>query len=328
MSKLVSVIVPVYNVEHYLRECVDSILRQKYKGYEVILVDDGSTDNSGIICDEYAENNPQVSVIHQDNQGLSGARNSGVRIAKGEYVTFVDSDDIVSDDYIGLLVGSIRNNCDVTVTGMRKFTYDVPNNSAEMAKREVLTNEEALKILCNQTKFGNSACAKLYKKYLVDKYPYPQGKLYEDLATTYKIMAEAKGIVYCYKTGYFYRQRSGSIRKIDSHGIEYRDWYILDAAHDQYEFINNYFPGASASAKGRCVVAGFELLKMIAYGTKEDKENFKRIKQYIKPLYKEVLISRDVNKKTKIKCLSICLGYYPAISCSLLFDFMRKMIRK
>lgn len=328
MDIMVSIIVPVYNVEQYLHECVDSILMQNYSNYEVILVDDGSKDNSGTICDEYAKKNSKVSVIHQENQGLSGARNSGVQVSKGKYITFVDSDDFISYDYIRLLVTSIRNDCDVVTTGMVKFSEVVPDTSKEETYVEELSNEEALRILCNQTKFGNSACAKLYKRYLVEKYPYPVGKLYEDLATTYKIIGDAQGICFCSKKGYYYRQRAYSIRKLNYHGIESSDWYILDAAKNQYEYIKERYPAAAIAAKGRCVVAGFELIRLIRKGTREDKENFQKIQLYVKSFRKDVLTSSDVNKKSKIKCIAICSGYYPAVACSALFDFMRMTIKK
>lgn len=150
--------------------------------------------------------------------------------------------------------------------------------------------------------------------------------MYEDLATTHKIIAEAKGIVYCSKTGYFYRQRNDSI--MNHRGLEERDWDALVAAKNQYEYIAKFFPGVSAAAKGRCVVAGFDLLRLIRNRTNSDKKDFRKIQEYVKPFKKDVLDSQDVNKKTKLKCRAICLGYYPAISCSLLFDFMRKKIRK
>lgn len=327
MNVLVSVIVPVYNVENYLRECVDSILRQTYKSIEIILVDDGSSDSSGLICDKYKEKDNRIKVIHKENGGLSDARNSGFRISKGEFITFIDSDDIVSDDFIETMIKALTVDCEVVVSGLTKFTYIIPkfdrNQSVEIQK---LSNEEALKILCNMTKFGNSACAKLYKRQLIEKYPYPKGKLYEDLATTYKIIGEAKGIIYCSKKGYFYRQRIGSIR--NHFHIEERDWDILEAASLQLNYICEHYPRAVPAAEGRCVVAGFELLRQIRRKTKENTESFKRIQLFIEPFKKDVLTSRDVNIKCKIKCLSICLGYSPAITCSKLFDFMRKTVRR
>ena len=320
MDFKISIIIPVYNVEEYLPACFHSVIYQTYKNIEIVLVDDGSTDKSGRLCDEYAKNRDNVKVIHQENQGLSGARNSGVRISTGDYVCFVDSDDVVARDYAEVLLNTLKDDADVAITRMVKFYDVIPYEDYVPFKVQKLSNAEALKILCNQTKFGNTACAKLYKRYLVEQFPYPAGKLYEDLATTYKIIGKANGICYCPQVTYFYRQRHGSI--MNHTGLTQKDLYALEAARNQYEYIIKNYPGAADAAKGRCVIAGFDLLRLIRSGSEMDRSSYSLIKEYIKPFNYDVLLSKDVNKKSKIKCMSMIAGYYPAIMCSKLFEYM------
>lgn len=326
MNPKISIIVPVYNVESFLTQCFESIIKQTYDNYEIILVDDGSSDKSGKMCDEFAAGKNNVKVLHQDNQGLSGARNNGVKISTGEYITFVDSDDIITNDHVESLVNALLDDTDVAISKMMKFYDKIPHTVQVDLSPYRMTNEEAMKELCNQGKFGNSACAKLYKRYLVERFPYPVGKLYEDLATTHKIIGNAKGICYISKCTYFYRQRKNSI--MNHIGLVQRDFDVLDAARNQYEYIKKFYPDAVYPAKGRCVVAGFDLLRLIRTGSKQDKEQFKIIQTYVKPFKKDVMSSNDVNKKSKIKCMAICLGYYPAIWCSFLFEFMRYRVNK
>lgn len=326
MGPKISIIIPVYNVEPFLTQCLKSVINQTYDNCEIILVDDGSSDKSGKICDKFAAGRNNVKVLHQDNQGLSGARNSGVKISTGDYITFVDSDDIIINDCVESLVNALLDDADVVIAKMMKFYKKIPHNVQENSTPYKMTNEEAMKELCNQEKFGNSACAKLYKRYLVERFPYPVGKLYEDLATTHKIIGNAKGIYYISKHTYFYRQRKNSI--MNHTGLTQKDFDALNAARKQYEYIKKFYPGAVYAAKGRCVVAAFDLLRLIRTGSKQDKKQFKIIQKYIKPFKKDVMSSNNTNKKSKIKCMAVCLGYYPAIWCSSLFEFMRYRVNK
>ena len=321
MDCKISIIIPVYNVEEFFPECIQSVFNQTYKNLEIILVDDGSTDNSGIMCDEYAKERDNITVIHQENQGLSDARNNGVKVSTGDYICFVDSDDIITSDYAEVLSKTLMGNADIAIAKLAKFFDVVPSVENDLPEVQMMSNEKALKTLCNQTEFGNTACAKLYRKHLLELFPYPDGKLYEDLATTYKIIGKANGICYCPRVVYFYRQRHGSI--MNHTGLTKEDLYALKAASEQYEYIKKNYPGAVNAAEGRCVVAGFDLLRLIRSGSKEDKANYTLIRKYIEPFVYDVLLSRDVNKKSKVKCLSILAGYYPALICSIMFEFLR-----
>lgn len=217
---LVSVIVPVYNVEKYLCECVDSILAQTYKNLEVILVDDGSTDSCPKICDEYAKHDKRVLVVHQKNGGLSAARNAGAEVATGEYIVFVDSDDFVSCNFIETLLEPVcagEKNC-VVACSYKKFGV----GEKLQTKQDVLLEAEILQ--SGNSRFAKLSlfdfmqkngwmvsCAKLYKTSVCKKNKFPVGKLHEDEFTTYKFCYESDAVVYTEKELYFYRQHSGSI---------------------------------------------------------------------------------------------------------------------
>ena len=192
---LVSVIVPVYNVEKYLKRCVDSIIGQSYKNLEIILVDDGSTDESGKICDRYAEKDGRINVMRQKNAGLSVARNKGILRAKGDYVMLVDSDDWVSKKCISFLVRcAMENKSDIITCG--EFLAFGDGKLSPKVDREncqqVETAIEGLRDMLYQRKLNNSAWGKLYRKELFKGVQYPVNKWYEDIGTTYKLFLKCQ----------------------------------------------------------------------------------------------------------------------------------------
>lgn len=211
---LISVIVPVYNVEGYLPRCVDSILAQTYKNLEVILVDDGAKDRSGAICDEYAAKDDRITVIHKENGGLSSARNAGLDIAKGEYIAFVDSDDWIEPEMYGHMLSLMDKYSAKLVCAGR---YDVSEKTGEKTvglcpkKEEAVTAEEMVGRIFLWDGCDSSACDKLYHRSLLETFRYPEGKVCEDVPVTYKIVLQAGKAVFCDKPFYNYYHRSGSI---------------------------------------------------------------------------------------------------------------------
>ncbi len=214
--ELISVVVPVYNVEKYIKKCIDSILSQSYKNLEIYLVDDGSTDNSGKICDEYALNHDNIFVIHKENGGLSDARNVAIDQCKGEYITFIDSDDSVKEDYIEYLHSLLKNyDCDISICD-----FDYINENGELINHplntgtiEVLDTKKCIGYLLKSSKVNTSASMKMYRMSLFEGVRYPKGKLYEDIATTYKLILKAKMLVRGDRSLYVYLLRQGSITK-------------------------------------------------------------------------------------------------------------------
>lgn len=207
----ISIIVPVYKVEKYLRKCVDSILAQTFTDFEVILVDDGSPDNSGMICDEYAEKDSRVRVVHKENGGLSSARNAGIEIAKGKYLGFIDSDDYIEDDMYELLYNNIlKENADMSICGI----YDVYEGKEPKILPEayqVLNKVEAMELVLEAQLFSVHAVNKLYKKELFKELRYPENIITEDAAVILDILEKTTKVVADSHQKYYYFHRENSI---------------------------------------------------------------------------------------------------------------------
>lgn len=204
MNPKISIIVPVYNVEKYLPKCIESILNQSFKNFELILINDGSTDKSGEICNKYSEIDKRIKVIHNKNIGLAGTRNVGLKISKGEYIGFIDSDDYISEDMFKLLYNScIEENSDISTIGI----CEVDENYAKI--NEFIPKDIKFSELLKRA----HACNKLYKKslFIQNNLFYKEGRYYEDLELIPKIFILAKKISYVNHIGYFYLQRSNSI---------------------------------------------------------------------------------------------------------------------
>lgn len=213
MSNLkLSIIIPVYNVKEYLKKCLGNILSSKSKLYEVILVDDGSTDGSSQLCDKYKNLFEVVKVIHKKNGGLSSARNAGIKVAKGKYILFIDSDDVVIENFVDniLTVFKLNPEFDIYMYKFQKFTQKInPIRNDDTTNR--LVDKDKAMFLLTTDEIGNYAWNKIYRRSLLKNIKYPVGKNYEDIYTTYKIFNQAESFYLINKSFYFYRQRDGSI---------------------------------------------------------------------------------------------------------------------
>lgn len=231
----ISVIVPVYKVEAYLSACVNSILAQTYTDFELILVDDGSPDNCGAICDAYAEQDPRVRVIHQKNQGLSGARNSGMDIAEGEYLTFVDSDDLVAPQYLELLLQAAEDgNAEMSVCGPKEFT-DAQENKLAPEMHNVLGSfftvsgrEACVSIYRGDPQLPINACGKLFRRSLIRDLRFPVGRIHEDQAFTPYACFRADLVAVLASPLYLYRVRDDSITRERFSLKRYDDIWAID----------------------------------------------------------------------------------------------------
>lgn len=208
---LVSVVVPVFNVEDLLSRCIDSILEQSYSNLDIILVDDGSTDSSGDICDFYAGKDTRIRVAHKKNGGPSAARNFAIKIAKGDYVLFVDSDDVIGANHIENLLKPFRHfsvASGMSITGLTEISITLEINalkSCAESKFEKISRSDALsEIVSLNGRFASFACGKLYSKDLYKYLYYPQGKHYEDQFIVYKIILQAENVFYENANDYFY----------------------------------------------------------------------------------------------------------------------------
>ncbi|HFQ0673997.1 TPA: glycosyltransferase family 2 protein, partial [Enterococcus faecium] len=208
----ISIIVPVYKVEKYLRKCVDSILAQTFTDFEVILVDDGSPDNSGKICDEYAEKDNRVRVIHKENGGLSSARNAGIDVARGKYLGFVDSDDYIDEDMYEILYENLKiHDADISSVELIPFYGDRYKKANKEKKVIILNKKEAIKSVLEGTQFYAYAWNKLYRKELFKDNRYLDGKTFEDAYIIIDLLFQTEKIVVSNEEKYFYLQRNDSI---------------------------------------------------------------------------------------------------------------------
>ena len=213
---LISVIIPVYNVENYLSRCLDSVLNQTYKNLEIILVDDGSTDSSSLICDEYAEKDGRVKVIHKANEGAAMARNTGLDTATGEYISFVDSDDLINKEMIEkLYAGITENNCDIAVCGYWLYfenkEIDYEKTSRNITEKIFLNNETIDVFGWSDYVASNSVWSKLVKAELFDGVSFPKFRTAEDLYVTFKLFHKAKKVYATDDKMYYYICRQGSL---------------------------------------------------------------------------------------------------------------------
>lgn len=209
---LISIVIPVFNVEKYLDKCIDTVCNQSYQNIQIILVDDGSTDNCGSICDKAARKDKRITVLHKTNGGLSDARNCGIDIANGKYITFIDSDDYISKDYVDYLYNLIKKyDAKISICGHVKTKSETENARQSNPTEECFGKEKALEEMLYARKFSTSAWGKLYLTELFEDVRYPLGKFSEDMFTTYKVIAKADRIVYGSQICYYYLRRNGSI---------------------------------------------------------------------------------------------------------------------
>lgn len=238
IGALVSVIVPIYKVEKYLQQCIDSICLQTYPLLEIILIDDGSPDGCGNICDQSAAEDSRIKIIHKKNGGLSSARNIGLDIATGEYIVFVDSDDTIHPKYIEILLGLCEEyDCDVAQCDFLCIAED--SVKLPLISQQDITfydNKQAIHELCcgsSQTKFS-VVWNKIYKRNLFDKIRYPIGRIHEDEFTTYQVLWNIKQMVVTKQYLYYYLQRDDSITG-EKYSIKRLD--VLEAFRERLSFL-------------------------------------------------------------------------------------------
>lgn len=238
---LISVIVPVYNVEAYLDRCVQSIVDQSYKNLEIILVDDGSPDNCPAMCDAWAEKDSRVKVVHKQNGGLSDARNAGMAISTGELMGFVDSDDWIAPDMYQHLHDLLEaDGSDIAACGVEMVWEDgAPSRMLTKAGCCVLDQEEAMRAIIEESWLKQPVWYKLYKTALLRDIPFPVGKYHEDVFWSYQAVAKAQKVSVSDKVCYYYAQRSGSIM---GEGYSLKRLDVVEAKIRRTAFVQEHFP--------------------------------------------------------------------------------------
>lgn len=280
MGISISVIVPVYNTEKYIRECINSIVKQTFTELEIIIVDDGSTDSSITICRELALADHRIKIYSKSNGGLSDARNYGIEKANCEYICFLDSDDYIDSNYFEILFRNIREkHADISVAGIKH----IHNNNVYQIRKidggSILTREAALRELFISRRISNSVCNKLFKKRLFDSIRFPKGRLYEDEFVTYRLFAQSDRVVISDKIFYYYRFNNSSIthRPFNRQELD-----RVFASIEKIEFCKKNYPKLKKYTEQYLVYDCISILsKMDIYDVKYDKYIVKNIRKYL-----------------------------------------------
>lgn len=241
MEQLISVIVPVYNVEKYLDVCIQSIVKQTYKNLEIILIDDGSSDQSSKICDDWSKKDGRIKAFHQENQGAAMAKNQGLDIASGDLITFVDSDDCIKNNAYERLYQLMKaKRCDIVECNYQCFEKDIVIKDESIKEKiETCTNLEALDYLIDNSKMKQVVWNKLYKKETIKDIRFPKGRYIDDEFWTYKVVNQANKVCITDEKLYFYRQHSSSImgRKYNVRRLD-----VVDALKERMLYIKEKQP--------------------------------------------------------------------------------------
>lgn len=303
MNELVSVIVPIYNVEKYLDNCVNSIRNQTYQNLEIILVDDGSPDNCPKMCEEYERNDPRIRVIHKPNGGLSDARNFGIKEAKGKYITCIDSDDYVSRDFIEYLYKLLKEtNSDISICNFIKTKSLSENRVFGNQERIELSSEMAIQEMLYARIFTTSAWGKMYKTELFEGIEYPLRKYSEDMYTTYRLLEKAHKIVYGNQVCYYYVHRPNSIL---TSNFSSKHLDVFEALHIMRDSGILESKGEISAYKSQMVSSMAELIEKQPPRNKEIQKLWKETRKY----RLNVLCDRKASKRVRAQAGLMFLGY-------------------
>lgn len=323
---VISIIVPVYKAEKYIHRCVNSILAQTFVDFELILVNDGSPDNCGLICNEYANKDSRIIVIHKKNGGPAEARNVALDIAKGEFIGFVDSDDyIASDMYEKLLDASVSNQANISMCGR----YDVFANeikpSFSFNGNEIWESKKAIENLLTWNNIDSAPCDKLFKKNLFDQVKFPVGRFCEDIFVLPQLLFNAKKIVHIGESKYFYFHRSDSRSVNILYEKQIND--LLDAFQTVLDFILNKYPDLRFKAENFCNQGLILLLNNFQNDIirKENQKSYKIVRRLFFRNIISIFLNSNIDIGQKIKILFIATN--PRIN-KVLRNFKRKIIYK
>ena len=307
MGEKISVIVPVYNVEQYLERCVDSIINQTYTNLEIILVNDGSTDNSGKLCDELAKKDERIRVIHKENGGLSDARNRGIDESESDLVGFIDSDDYIDSDMYEVLLKNLNDtDADLSMCAL----YDVYNNTpeAQVTNKETwkLSSEQAIKMVMEAKILSVTAVNKLYRKSLFTDLKFEVGKIAEDAFIMIKLLDKCEKIVATNEKKYYYVHRENSIttQKFSTKLLN-----VIEAYEQNSNIILEKYPKLKDVAQTRMNWAYFYVLdRLLLDDNYNDKELENKLISYLKNHRKDILNDPLFTKGRKIGFIALLLS--------------------
>lgn len=306
-SPLISVIIPVYNVERYLPRCLDSVVNQTYRNLEIFLINDGSTDRGPEICDEYASKDPRIVVIHKENGGVSDARNRAIDVMTGSYVTFIDSDDYVDEDYVETLYNMIaEDNTELSICS-HQVIYDTGKNiRVATGERSVPDSKTALERILYDEGIPLSPWSKLYSSRLFENIRFPVGRVYEDAATIYKLvdLCDRVSLYSVSKYNYMIRSNSISTSKFTSKKMD-----LITATSEMTTYIAGKYPDLQKACDRRLMYAYLSTLSQLVKDPDKHEEEAV-LMDYIMTNRKKVLKDRRIPRRDRLALHSLFGGIW------------------
>jgi glycosyltransferase involved in cell wall biosynthesis len=299
MNPKLSIIVPVFNVESFIHDCIESILDQTFKDFELILINDGSSDRSGYICDEYSMKDKRIIVIHKENGGQSSARNRGIDVAKGDYIGFIDSDDWIHRDmYKILYTKAIETAADITACNIVQYNKDTTSHFyCNEATDHLYDRNSAMNELYLNERLTFSPCNKLYKKKLFEGITFKEGYILEDMDFTYRIIHQSNRIYYIGQALYNYRYNDKStMRKAFSK----KRLDEFEVRKNMYLFYLENYPNQANEVYAEWFLTGLMLYINIEKYYRNEKNQHKYLIDTDRKILKSLIFNKKYNRKKKI----------------------------
>lgn len=321
-----SIVVPVFNVEKYIQECLDSILHQSFQEFELLLIDDGSSDQSGSICDEYAAHDVRISVFHTINRGQAAARNLGIEKSKGEYIGFVDSDDWIDPVmFEKLLEENHRTECEIVACNFHIMDENGTFSLWNQKSRNLLfSKEEAMKEIIHNAILTFSPCNKIYKRSLFREAKFKEGIILEDMDLSYRILYASNGVAYISKGYYYYRYNEKStlrtkfsLKRLDSYHV----------FKTMYEFYVKHYPEEALFVYYNLVMNGITLYENIISNHFNNTDSYASLISVDRKLLRNMLCQNRYSDslKKKIKILMTLISPKITVRTELALSMMNKI---
>lgn len=305
----ISIIVPAYRVEAYLPACIDSVLAQTFDNWELLLIDDGSPDRCGEICDTYARRDRRIKAIHQSNAGVSAARNTGLEAHTGTMLTFLDGDDMIAPLYLQRLL-EVMNQTGCDISGCGEITFsDTPDlKTPDRQQPEQYSSQQAYELMLYQTgKLTSSVWGKLYRSTLWDSVRYTPGLWYEDLEVSARIFLRARNIAYTPETLYLYRQHGSSFL----HTFRPERLHVLRAVAGVTDEVKRRCPALLPAAYDRMLSASLNMIGLMAVNGYKDAETEQSCWQTVKRLRRNTLFNSKARVRNRLTVLLTYVGGLP-----------------
>ena len=315
-DQLVSVIIPVYNVENYIVECLESVIHQTYKNLQIIVIDDGSTDSSGVISDQYSNLDTRIYVVHQKNSGLSVARNKGIRLASAEYILFVDGDDRISPNTVEIAMSQIeKNDSDICFFNYQLFFGNNFKEDPSLERREIVDEsvvkpQKCIELLL-QHKFVEAVWNGIYKRETLEHVDFPVGKISEDLYWKFKVILAANKILMIPDCLYYYRGRAQSIMHSP---FSWKRFDELEGRYYRANEISKMIPDLKTLAYSDFLSESMLFYTKIKINFKGDQKEkaIKKVEDYVEKMRLklfEIIIEKRISMNRKISLIIMCFSF-------------------